>query len=101
MIVAPDAQHHRREFMSVLVHAFVYAPECGIYDRHVEDPGLPGGVNLSALSSRPKGLWGESPLYKVLAEDKSKMPSVSIVGDIKMDFPNKQLFKTANGKGVP
>ena len=39
------------------------------------------GVNLSALSSRPKGLWGESPLYvnpaksfnnlaKVLAEGK-------------------------------
>jgi len=42
-------------------------------------PGM--GVNLSALSSRPKGLWGESPLYlnpvnglitlaKVLAEGK-------------------------------
>ena len=42
-------------------------------------PGM--GVNLSALSSRPKGLWGVSPLYvnpvnmlniltKVLAEGK-------------------------------
>jgi hypothetical protein len=24
-------------------------------------PGM--GVNLSAVSSRPRGLWGESPLY--------------------------------------
>jgi hypothetical protein len=25
-------------------------PEYGIHDRHVEDPGLSGGANLSALS---------------------------------------------------
>jgi hypothetical protein len=31
----------------------------------------------------------------------SKMLNMSIVGDIKMDFPNKHLFKTVNVKGVP
>ena len=60
-------------------------------------PNLSGGVNLSALSpsvvssgsndSRPKGLWGVSPLYvnpvnglitltKVRAEGKSEIPSL-------------------------
>ncbi len=33
-----------------------------VYARHVEDPEFIGGVNLSALSSRPKGLRGVSPL---------------------------------------
>jgi hypothetical protein len=67
-----------------------------VYARHVEDPDLSGGVNLSALSlsrasrsndSRPKGLWGVSPLYvnpvnglitlaKVLAEGKAEIPSL-------------------------
>jgi hypothetical protein len=57
MIVAPDAQHHRRGFMSVLVHAFVYAPECGIYDRHDSVPELAVGSKIPP-----------SPAYSVFAK---------------------------------
>ena len=44
----------RHELLRVDLHFMVYA-------RHVSDPEVAaGGVNLSALSSRPKGLWGVS-----------------------------------------
>jgi len=55
-----------------LILSGIPSPEFVGYAQHVADPDLSGGVSLSALRhvdelmssrSRPKGLWGESPLY--------------------------------------
>jgi hypothetical protein len=68
------------------------------------------GVNLSALSSRPKGLWGASPLYvnpvnvlniltKVLAEDKGGTVPANLLAAIVRTVASNAGLSIAEGLG--